>query len=75
VALIIGTIEIVSIIGAKAGIESGPISVIANLDLNYVGFVIVGLFVVTWLVALGIYRAAHVEEKWTARLADSPGTD
>jgi nickel/cobalt transporter (NiCoT) family protein len=75
VALIIGSIEIISIISDKAGVVHGPLAVIANLDLNSVGFVIVGLFVVTWLVALCVYRAAHVEEKWTARLAEAPGTD
>jgi high-affinity nickel-transport protein len=75
VALIIGSIEIISIVSEKAGIVHGPLAAIANLDLNFVGFVIVGLFVATWLVALGVYRAARVEEKWTARLAEAPGTD
>jgi nickel/cobalt transporter (NiCoT) family protein len=47
----------------------------ANLDLNYVGFVIVILFVVVWLVSFAVYKAARVEEKWTARLADAPAGD
>jgi nickel/cobalt transporter (NiCoT) family protein len=28
--------------------------------------VIVGLFVVTWLAALGIWRFGRIEERWTA---------
>ena len=55
VALIVGTIELLSIAG-----------VVSNVDLNMVGFVIVGLFVVTWTVALAVWRFAHIEEKWAA---------
>ncbi|MDT5035001.1 MAG: nickel/cobalt transporter (NiCoT) family protein, partial [Micromonosporaceae bacterium] len=69
VALIIGTIELISILTDRFGIETGPLAAIAGLDLNYVGYVIVGLFVVTWVVALLVWRYARVEERWTARLA------
>jgi high-affinity nickel-transport protein len=72
VALIIGTVELVSILTDKLDITRGPLAAIGNLDLNYVGFVIVGLFVATWIVALLVWRYARIEEKWTARLAASP---
>ncbi|HEY0869183.1 MAG TPA: hypothetical protein VGD55_02195 [Acidothermaceae bacterium] len=35
-----------------------------NADINTLGFVIVGLFVVTWIAALLIWRVGHIEEKW-----------
>ena len=54
---------------------SGPLAAIGGLNLNYVGYVIVGLFVVTWLVALAIWRYAHIEQKWAARLSQSPDPD
>ena len=41
----------------------------AGLDLNNVGFAIVGLFVVTWVVALAVWQFGRIEEKWTAGLA------
>jgi nickel/cobalt transporter (NiCoT) family protein len=63
VALIIGTIELLSVLG------SGTFS---NLNLNTVGFVIVGLFVATWAIALAVWRFARIEEKWSAGLA-TPG--
>jgi high-affinity nickel-transport protein len=69
VALIIGTIEVVSIFADRMGVTSGPIAWTANLDLNYVGFAIVGLFVVTWVVALAVWRFGHIEQKWQAGLA------
>jgi high-affinity nickel-transport protein len=30
------------------------------------------LFVLTWIVALGIWRFGHIEEKWSANLATTP---
>ena len=39
-----------------------------NFNINTAGFVIVALFVVTWLAALVVWRYGRVEERWTARL-------
>jgi nickel/cobalt transporter (NiCoT) family protein len=39
-----------------------------NFNINTAGFVIVGMFVVTWALAFGIWRFGNVEEKWGARL-------
>ena len=52
VALVIGVIELLSILTEKLDITSGPAAWIASVDLEYVGYWIVGLFVVTWVVAL-----------------------
>jgi high-affinity nickel-transport protein len=71
VALIIGTIELVSIAVEKLDITSGPLAAIGSLDLNYVGYAIVALFVVTWLAALAVWRIGRIEEKWSAGLQDS----
>jgi nickel/cobalt transporter (NiCoT) family protein len=68
VALIIGTIELVSILTDKLGIHSGPLAAVARVDLNHVGYFVVLLFVLTWLVAVAVWRLGRVEEKWTARL-------
>ena len=39
---------------------------INNLDLNTVGFVVVGMFVFTWAVAVLVWRYGRIEEKWGA---------
>ncbi|MGH9098697.1 MAG: HoxN/HupN/NixA family nickel/cobalt transporter [Acidimicrobiales bacterium] len=39
-----------------------------HFNLNAAGFVIVGMFVATWAVALAVWRFGHVEERWGARL-------
>ena len=70
VALIIGVIELVGLLADKLGVTSGPLAAVAGLDLNLVGYAIVALFVVTWLVALAIWRFGRIGEKWTAQLAE-----
>lgn len=69
VALVIGTIELVSILVAKLSITGGPLAAVAGLDLNLVGYAIVALLVLTWVVALAVWRFAGIEEKWAAGLA------
>jgi high-affinity nickel-transport protein len=49
----------------------------ANFNINTAGFIIVGVFVVTWVVALGIWRFGRIEQKWEGRPAgsrDQPAT-
>ncbi len=46
-----------------------------NFNINTAGFVIVGMFIVTWLAAMLIWRYARIEEKWSARLQPSSCED
>ncbi|MER5636273.1 HoxN/HupN/NixA family nickel/cobalt transporter [Kitasatospora sp. NPDC002227] len=69
VALVIGVIELVGLLGEKLEITTGPIGWIAGLDLNLVGYAIVGLFVLTWGGALAFWKFGKVEQKWSAGLA------
>ncbi|MEU6346800.1 HoxN/HupN/NixA family nickel/cobalt transporter [Streptomyces sp. NPDC046977] len=74
VALIIGTVELLGLIADKAGLHGAFWDWVSGLDLNIIGFVIVGLFFATWLVALLVWKFGRIEEKWTANLrpADQP---
>src|SRR5207245_6782069 len=56
VALIVGTAELASLLAAKVGLHGGVWSLVTNLNLNTLGFVIVGLFVATWLIALSVWH-------------------
>ena len=71
VAFLIGTIELVGVLHDKLALRRrrSP-SWIAGLDLDNVGYVIVGLFVVVWAAALAYWRIAKVEQRWTVRTAD-----
>ena len=50
---VIGTIELLSVLADKLSLTGGIWDFVSNLDLNLVGYAIVGLFVLTWVVALG----------------------
>lgn len=73
VALIIGTIELVSILDEKAGITTGPLAAIGQVNLNNAGYGIVLLFVFAWVVALAVWRYGRIEEKWSAGLNPPDG--
>jgi high-affinity nickel-transport protein len=68
VALIIGTIELISILTEKTGITTGPLAAIANVNLDLVGYAIVALFVLTWVIAVTVWKYGRIEEKWSAGL-------
>jgi high-affinity nickel-transport protein len=38
---------------------------LASLNLEFVGFAIVGLFVVTWALAASVWRFGRIEQRWT----------
>jgi len=66
VAFIIGSIEILGLLPAELNWSGGVWSFFENFNINTGGFVIVGLFVVTWAVALSIWHFGKVEERWDA---------
>jgi high-affinity nickel-transport protein len=68
VALIVGSIELMSVLADRFGLHGGVWDFAAGADLNVVGYFIVGLFVLTWAVALAVWRFGRVEERWSAHL-------
>ena len=69
VALIIGTIELIGVLADQANITSGPIAAIASIPLDYAGYAIVGLFFVSWIIALAIWKFGRIEERWSSHLS------
>lgn len=73
VALVVGVIVLIGLLVEKLGIDTGPLAAIGTLDLNYVGYTVVALFVITWLVALAIWKFGRIEERYsTTTSPDSP---
>ncbi|MEN4479434.1 HoxN/HupN/NixA family nickel/cobalt transporter [Mycolicibacterium cosmeticum] len=66
VALAIGVIVLTGLLVDRLGITSGPLTVIGSADLEFVGFSIVGMFVLTWIIAIGVWRFGRIEERWDA---------
>jgi high-affinity nickel-transport protein len=66
VALFVGLVELTQIFIQLLGLHGEPWEAIADFDLGTLGFVIVGSFVLAWLVAFTIFKIRRVEERWTA---------
>jgi high-affinity nickel-transport protein len=70
VALFVGLVELAQILVQVSGLQGEPWDIIAGFDLGSLGFIIVGSFVVVWVLAFAVFKARRVEERWTA-LVDS----
>ncbi|MBV8955669.1 MAG: HoxN/HupN/NixA family nickel/cobalt transporter [Solirubrobacterales bacterium] len=68
VALFIGTIELVGLLTDKLGLHGSLVDWFQNFNVNTAGFIIVGMFVFTWMLALAVWRFARIEERWTLGL-------
>jgi high-affinity nickel-transport protein len=75
VAFFIGTIEILSLLGDELNLTGPFWDFMANFDLNKAGFVIVGIFVLTWAVALSVWHFGRIEQKWQAHTVTAGDPD
>lgn len=75
VALIIGSIELIGVLADQANITSGPVSWVASIDLDYAGYGIVAMFVLSWVVAYGVWHFGDIENKWSASLTEMNTSD
>jgi high-affinity nickel-transport protein len=66
VALLIGMIELLAVLGERLSLSGGIWDWTSSLDLNIVGYGIVALFALTWAVALAIWRFGRIEQRWSA---------
>jgi nickel/cobalt transporter (NiCoT) family protein len=71
-ALLIGGIELIGILHEKAGLTDPITTAIASVDLENVGYILVGLFLATWVIAVGYWKLGRVEDRWTAALRSTP---
>jgi high-affinity nickel-transport protein len=70
VALLVGTVELLQVFSQRLGLESGFWSFLDALDFSTLGYLVVGLFVATWAVSLGVWKVRRVEERWSGYLLD-----
>ena len=68
VALVIGTIELGGLVARHLALSGSFWSSFENIDINLLGYIIVGLFVATWGIALSVWHFGRIEERWTEHL-------
>ncbi len=71
VALFVGGVEVLQILINQLDLQGGIWDVISGLDFGDLGFIIVGAFIVSWIVAFTIFKLRRVEERWGAMLGGS----
>ena len=64
VAVVVGGVELLQVAAAKVAFLRG----LGALDLGRLGYVIVALFVATWLVSALIWKLRGIEQRWSGSL-------
>jgi nickel/cobalt transporter (NiCoT) family protein len=73
ICVVIGTIEVAELLASEFHVNSGPLAAASDVNINTAGFIIVGMFIVTWLGALAYWHFGHLEERYSAPVT-SPST-
>jgi nickel/cobalt transporter (NiCoT) family protein len=68
ICVLVGAIEVLGLLPTELHWRGPFWHFMEHFNINVAGYVIVGMFVVTWAAAMIIWRYAHVEEKWSANL-------
>ena len=80
VAFFVGGLELLQVLSRQLNLTGGLWNYTNSFNLNSAGFIIVGLFALVWIVALAIWKYAHVEQRWhdkahSSQLARGESTD
>ena len=72
VALFIGTIQLVGVLSDKTTIDNyQPFTAISKININGLGFFIVGSFVATWIGSVLIWKYGRYEEKYSSGIVET----
>jgi len=75
VAVFIGAVEILGLLGQDGNLTGSGWAWLESFDINKAGFVIVGVFVLTWVIALSVWRFGKIEQRWDLAAATAAGRD
>jgi high-affinity nickel-transport protein len=64
VALLIGGVEVLQVLSHRLSLHGGFWHWLAALDFGKLGYAMVGLFLVTWVGSVAIWKRRHIEERW-----------
>jgi len=63
-ALLIGLIELTQVLAQELQLNTGVWRWFQEVDLGTLGYLLVGLFVLTWSLSYGAWRLLRIEERW-----------
>jgi nickel/cobalt transporter (NiCoT) family protein len=64
VAFLIGTIELAGLLATELHLRGAFWTTVAGFNINTAGFVVAGLFVAAWVIALGVWHLGGIESRW-----------
>jgi high-affinity nickel-transport protein len=71
VAWLVGAIELLQVLAAKFELHGGFWTLVNALDLGRLGYVVVGLFLATWLCSVTLWKTRGYEQRWSSLLERS----
>jgi high-affinity nickel-transport protein len=71
VAALIATVELGGLVAEKLGAHGSFWDWLEHVDMGELGYVVAGLFLLTWALAVVVWRVGRVEERWGALLVSS----
>ena len=71
-ALGIGTIEYLQVTSERLHLSNAFFAWLNGLDFETLGYVIVGTFLLTWILSVVLFKLRRMEERWGPRLTE-PG--
>ena len=74
ICFFIGAIEVLGLLPHELHWKGAFWHAMSGFDINEAGLIIVGMFVVTWLGAVLIWRYGHIEERWGSSLRSTEVT-
>jgi nickel/cobalt transporter (NiCoT) family protein len=74
VAVFIGAVELLGLLAQDSSLNGSFWAFLENFNINTAGLFVVGVFVLTWIVALAVWRFGHIEQKWETTRPLAPDT-
>lgn len=71
VAVLIGVVELLSVISTETGATGGIWTVVNNVPFEVMGYVIIAIFLSTWLASILVYKLRNIE-RWDDEIARIP---
>jgi high-affinity nickel-transport protein len=68
ICFFIGAVEVLGLLPQELHWKGAFWRWTSGFNINTAGMIIVGMFIVTWLGAVAIWRYGHIEEKWGATI-------
>jgi len=71
-ALLIGFVELTQVLAQELQLNTGFWRWLQGLDLGTLGYLLVGLFVLTWGLSYGAWKFLRIEERWETETTARP---